>query len=55
MHYESYSTCPVCVCLSHQANLRNGTSRHLTEGTSSLSGTFFTKKGVFSKTVSLES
>ena len=33
-----------------------GTSRRLTEGTSGLSGNFFTKeKGVFSKTALLES
>ena len=33
----------VCVHLSHRANLRTGASRRLTEGTSGLSGTFFTK------------
>ena len=36
------------VCLSHRANLCTGVSGYLTEGTSGLSGTFFTKvKGVF--------
>ena len=35
-------SCPMClsVCLSVGANLRTGASRRLTEGTSSLSGTF---------------
>ena len=33
----------LCVCLFHRANLRTGASRRLTEGTSGLSGTFFTK------------
>ena len=56
---EGYSTCPVClyvcVCLCvcpAGANLRTGTSRRLTENTSGLSGTLFTKlKGIFSKTI----
>ena len=49
-------TACLCVCLSvTPGNLRTGASRRLTEGTSGLSGTFFTKyKGVFSKTASLE-
>ena len=46
----------VCLCLSHRANLQTGASRRLTEGTSGLSSTFFTKvKGIFFKTASLES
>ena len=47
----------VCVCLSVGANLQIGASSCLTEGTSSLSGIFFTelKKGIFSKTASFES
>ena len=47
----------VFVCVFAGANLWTGTSRHLTEGTSGLSGTFFTKiKRRFSlKTASLES
>ena len=44
---EGYCSCPVCVCLSvcpsAGANLETGTSIHLSEGTSSLSSTFFTK------------
>ena len=31
-----------CVCLSAGANLQTGASKCLTEGTSGLSGTFFT-------------
>ena len=60
MRYEGYGTCPVCVCvclsvcLSRRANLRTGANRRLTKGTSGLSGTS-KKKGVFSKTASLES
>ena len=46
----------VSVCLSHPANLQTGASRRLTEGTSGLSGPFFTKqKGVFTKNASLGS
>ena len=33
----------VSVCLSAAANLQTGANRRLTEGTSGLSGTFFTK------------
>ena len=33
----------VCVCLSQQANLQTGARRRVTEGTSGLSGIFFTK------------
>ena len=36
----------VCVCVSRRANLWTGASRRLTEGTSGLSGTFFTKRFV---------
>ena len=44
------------MCLSAGANLKTGTSRHLTEGLSSLRGTFFTNlKGHFFQTASLKS
>ena len=33
----------MCVCLSQQANLQTGARRRVTEGTSGLSGIFFTK------------
>ncbi len=49
---EGCSTCPIClyVCLSVGANLRTGTGRHLTKGTSGLSSTFSQNyKGVFSR------
>ena len=43
LRYLSCVCVCVCVCVSHRANLRTGASRRLTEGTSGLSGTFFTK------------
>ena len=46
----------MCVCVSLHPNLRTGTSRRLTEGTSGLSSMFSPiYKGIFAKTASLES